>query len=290
MKLNQQEHHWLYKPRLWYGMNSIEVALKKLFSNQIDPNLHEVFDSIETYCMFIGYPRSGHSLIGSILDAHPDAIISHELDALKFIKAGFTKKQIFYLILKNSNAFTNDGRKWFEYSYQIPNQWHGKFRSLKVIGDKKGGGSTRRFSNNPKLIEDLFSTIDTKKIKFIHVFRNPYDNIISILKNFANIRLKKSIDFYFHLCKSNENLKNRLKNIIDIRFESFINDPKNYLKKICEFLDLDTLTDYIDDCSSIIFKSPIKRRFDINWSSEHIDIVKNKMKEFDFLKEYSFQD
>jgi hypothetical protein len=39
--------------------------------------------------MFIGYLRSGHSLIASLLDAHPNAIATHELDALKFVGARF---------------------------------------------------------------------------------------------------------------------------------------------------------------------------------------------------------
>jgi hypothetical protein len=39
--------------------------------------------------MFIGYLRSGHSLIASLLDAHPNPIATHELDALKFVGARF---------------------------------------------------------------------------------------------------------------------------------------------------------------------------------------------------------
>ena len=46
-------------------------------------------DGVETYCMFIGYLRSGHRLIASLLDAHPNAIATHELDALKFVGARF---------------------------------------------------------------------------------------------------------------------------------------------------------------------------------------------------------
>jgi len=290
MKFEPLNYYWLYDPRIWFGMNPIEVALLKLFSSQIDPKFLKLFDDIETYCMFIGYPRSGHTIIGSILDAHPDAIIAHELDVLKYIKAGFTDKQIFYLILKNSSAFTKAGRKWGDYSYLIPNQWNGKFRRLKVIGDKKGGLSTQRISKNPKFVEELYNIIDIKKIKVIHVFRNPYDNITTISRKHFNNNLKKSIYFYFSLCKTNEDLKNQIKNIIDIRHESFINDPKNCLKKICEFLELDTPTDYLDDCSSIVFGNPRKRRFDIHWSSEYINIVKNKMDEFDYLKGYSFHE
>src|SRR4051812_27120158 len=62
----------------------------------------KLFDGVRKYCMFIGYPRSGHSLIGSLLDAHSNAIIAHELDALKFIGAGCDKNQLYQLLLDNS--------------------------------------------------------------------------------------------------------------------------------------------------------------------------------------------
>ena len=48
------------------------------------------FEKLQAYCMFIGYPRSGHSLVGSLLDAHPNIIIAHELNALQFVVAGCT--------------------------------------------------------------------------------------------------------------------------------------------------------------------------------------------------------
>ena len=58
-----------------------------------------IFKDVDTYCMFLGYPRSGHSLVGSLIDAHQEAIIAHELDALLFLQNGFSKFQLFYLIL-----------------------------------------------------------------------------------------------------------------------------------------------------------------------------------------------
>ncbi len=42
------------------------------------------FRSVETYCMFIGNPKSGHSLVGFLLNAHNNAVISHELNALAY--------------------------------------------------------------------------------------------------------------------------------------------------------------------------------------------------------------
>ena len=34
--------------------------------------------------MFIGYPRSSHSLVGAILGAHPEIIIPHQYDVIKY--------------------------------------------------------------------------------------------------------------------------------------------------------------------------------------------------------------
>ena len=61
--------------------------------------------------MFIGYPRSGHSLIGVLLDAHPNTIISHELGALKYLHTGFSKGQIYHLLLEKSRLCAKGAHK-----------------------------------------------------------------------------------------------------------------------------------------------------------------------------------
>ena len=102
-------------------MNGVRGAIARI----LDPSLlawaylssyykgrenRKLFDNVQTYCVFIGYPRSGHSLVGSLLDAHPNVIIAHELDALKFVKAGFDKHQLYQLLLENSRRFVRGGR------------------------------------------------------------------------------------------------------------------------------------------------------------------------------------
>ena len=44
----------------------------------------DTLSQLERFCLFVGYPRSGHSLVGSLLDAHPDIAISHELHVLRY--------------------------------------------------------------------------------------------------------------------------------------------------------------------------------------------------------------
>jgi hypothetical protein len=57
------------------------------------------FENVGTYFMFIGYPRSGHSLIGSLLDAHPNIVCAHELGVLRYLLCRFRRDQIFSLLL-----------------------------------------------------------------------------------------------------------------------------------------------------------------------------------------------
>jgi hypothetical protein len=57
-------------------------------------------------------PRSGHSLIDSLLDAHPNAIVARELDASKFVGAGFGKHQIYELLIGNLRRFAQRGGEW----------------------------------------------------------------------------------------------------------------------------------------------------------------------------------
>lgn len=255
----------------------------------------ELFERVETYCMFIGYPRSGHSLIGSLLDAHPCAIIAHELDALKFVEAGFGKRQLYQLLLGNSQRFARRGREWSGYAYEVPHQWQGRFDKLRVIGDKKGGRSTLWLAENPALLSRLQKTVATG-VKFIHVIRNPYDNIATMhqraLENNQNPILRSTIEDYFFRCEANANLKKRLENnaVIDVRHESLIEDPKALLRELCGFLGLGYEEDYLEDCASIVLRSPHKSRYEVEWNAEALAAVRAGIRRFDFLKGYSYED
>ncbi len=274
-------------------INEAVVYLTSLFYGL---KYRKLFKNIETYCMFIGYARSGHSLIGSLLDAHENIIIAHELNVLKYISNGYNRNQIFYLLLKNSNKeLTVRKRISSGYSYYVDNQWQGSYSKLRIIGDKKGGGSSQIIANNTKLLKKLKTTIGLK-IKCIHIIRNPYDNISTIAKrknsltNVVSADIQRAIDFYFSKVETVAKIKDEKSlDIIDIRHEDFIDNPKMYLNKICKFIGANPSTEYLNDCSNIIFKKSHKSRYDINWSGELIEIVKNRILKYPFLKGYSYE-
>jgi hypothetical protein len=55
-------------------------------------------DRVGSFCLFIGHGRSGGTLAGALLNAHPNAVITNELDALSYIDQGLTQRQLFHLI------------------------------------------------------------------------------------------------------------------------------------------------------------------------------------------------
>jgi hypothetical protein len=248
--------------------------------------------------MFIGYPRSGHSLVGALIDAHPNVIIGNELNALKYLEEGFNRWQIYYLLLEYSRFFSEPkkcrvppylipkGRA----KYQIPNQFNGKFKSLKIIGDKRGGGTTRKLSTQPELLQRLREEINLP-LKFIHVVRNPYDNITTMFIKNPSKSLQDTINRYFDLAETNDIVLKMIDNreVFQINLEDLIANAKAVLEQLFEaFLHLPVTIEYLQDCTDIIFASPNKTRFKIEWSEEAIQQVQERLEKIDFLKHYSY--
>lgn len=270
------------------AMNLAMVYPKSLYGGYRDRKL---FEDVGAYCMFIGYPRSGHSLIGALLDAHPDMIIAHELGVLEYVHAGFSKRQIYHLLLERSQLFEGGRKKRVGYSYEVSNQWQGRYKKIQIIGDKHGEGAILRLRARPWLLQRLRNVTD-ERIKFIHVLRNPYDIITALYKlKDRRMGMGESIEYYFSLCKTVMDIKNQIKDeyLFELRHELFIDSPKTHLKEICLFLGIDAPNDYLNDCASIVFKTPHKRRYDTKWSRELIDIVKDRIDEFPFLHGYSYE-
>lgn len=251
------------------------------------------FDDIATYCMFVGYARSGHSLIGALLDAHPNVIIADQLDALECIQAGIGKHDLFAQLLHNSQSSVARGRARGGHAYAVPGQWQGRFTTLRVIGDKKGQRATLRLREDPELLRTLEQMIGLP-VKLFHVIRNPYDNIATKYvkrSRHGPVDLRGLIEEHFGLCQTVAEIKRRLNNgnMFDLHHESMVENPIRSLRALCEFLGINCPDDYVTACARIVFSSPNKSRHDIEWSQDNIEFVRARMALYDFLSGYSFE-
>jgi Sulfotransferase family len=254
------------------------------FKNRAD------FKDIETFFLFIGYPRSGHTLIGSLLDAHQNIACGHELSVLNYLLAGFSKRQIFYLLTRSSKSFTRQGRRWNGYSYLVRGQWQGIVNGIRIIGDKKGGGTTVRMKSHPQALNRM-NKIMGKQTRYIHVIRNPFDNITTISQKHG-MPLDESIEYYFSLCETVQWIKSKIcmSFYFEMKHESFIKDPFKELNKLCQFLGTGANKDYLTACSAIVFPSPRKTRKYLAWNTKQIRSVEKKMAAISYLNDYAYDD
>ena len=266
------------------------LADRYLRSYLLSRTYRGIFRGVHTYCMFLGYPRSGHSLVGSLLDAHPHAIIAHELHALRYIRYQFSRDQLFWLLLENSREFTRHGRVWTGYSYRVPGQWQGQFSELRVIGDKRGGTSVREFRRRPWLLEELRRRV-ALPLRFIHVVRNPYDNVATIhAKNDQGRPLEYALQHYLGMTRGILELKRHLSEneILDLRHEDLIADPESKLETLCRFLGLAPDPSYLRACANIVFRVPHYTRHEVHWTRDLLARAERDFTELPFLSGYSF--
>lgn len=258
------------------------------------------YNKLESFCLFIGYPRSGHSLIASLLDAHPNMLIGMEWCVMSHLLQKYHQKQIFYSIWKNSVYFkTKKDNTWTGYSYKVPNSWQGNFNQLKVIGDKKGGRTTLFIKDYPNLLPKLEKTVSVK-VKLIHVIRNPFDIITTMTirsHQRKNLKLPPTpsdllpfINGFFTRADVILNLKTQDKyKIYDLYNEQFINNPKAELKLLIKYLGLPSEEEYINNCCSIVYTEPHLSRKKVEWTNDLIHFVEQKLLDYPFLSHYRFK-
>lgn len=247
------------------------------------------FEPLRAFCLFIGYPRSGHSLIGSLLDAHENIVIAHELNALKFIDvADFGGPELYWLMLENSRLFAEFGRRWAEYAYQVPGQYQGTFRELRVIGDKKGGGTTRLLHRKPQLLDRLRAIVPLP-LRVIHVTRNPFDSIATMARKDSGT-IERAAEFYLSLCEANRAIIGRLGSdtVMHLRHEDIIGDPRGTLASLCGFLGVPAGADYLSACAGIVSERPGRARDGAAWSAPLRGEVEAAIARYPFLSRYSF--
>lgn len=257
---------------------------------------YPAFSGLQTFILFVGYPRSGHSLLGAILDAHPQAIVSHELDAIDQLKKGATQLELYQAIVDQAQAFKAEGRKWMGYSYQIPGTEQGWSEQLTHIGDKRGGTTARHLENDWSMLEKIQSW--GLNLKIIHLTRNPFDCISTSIRkreanqghSFSNAEVRRKINHFFRKAKSVHGLiQSGQYKVYTLTHEKMIGDFHAEMTSLLQFLGLPPLPDYLAACERAIWSGPNKsRNTSPHWSAENRAYVQEQMSEFPFFSQYTF--
>lgn len=282
---------------------------------------------LETFVFFIGYPRSGHSIVASCLDAHPDAVIAHEYNLFaKLLQPEgqqqlFNRSTLFTSLYQNSLKQSQAGwrsdlqkfsRKGYSLRLNSSESWQGKFRRLKVIGDKSGGMTTHVYRDVPKAFLKVYNTLERTvqiPIKVLHIVRNPYDIIatkllyrLSIEKsktkaNYSAANPLKDVQATMQAAKALESeakavyeltaKKKLFKDILEIHNADFILKTEETMKQLCEFLNLECSPSFLQLCASVVYSKPSRSRVAVEWSGPARKFIDQMIAQYPFFNRYS---
>lgn len=264
-----------------YGM------LQDVWSAWLRRRMAGTFAGVERFCLFVGYPRSGHSLIGALLNAHRDAVVAHELDVPPLILAGCSRDELYARIIARSRWFHLRGDR-SNYDYRVPDQWQGRFARLRVIGDKRGGAVTRCLGQHPDFLARVRALVGVP-LRLIHVVRNPFDNVAAI-SLWQHLSLEDSARFYFDHCAVTAGLATLCAEdeLLTVHHEEMLRDPAATLARLCASLGLDPDPGYVASCCSIVFPQPTQTRHKVAWPDGLIDSVAARARSFPQLAGYAF--
>ncbi len=244
---------------------------------------------VETFFLMLGYARSGSTLVGSLLDAHPDMVVAHEADILRYVRSGVSRSQLFAILLERDRQFGRIERQWHGFDYTVPGGFQGRFTTLRVIGDKHAGRATRALGHDPQLLERLRARVRVP-IRVLHVTRNPFDNIASIARS-RSLALSPAIDVYEKLSALADSVRGRLapSELLDLRYESMVADPAGRLSEVCTFVGVEGPADYLEACAAMIEPGVRERRRKTPWSAHERRRVDELIAGRPMLAGYSFE-
>jgi Sulfotransferase family len=256
----------------------------------LDARKNPKFDDLKHFSLFIGYARSGHTLVGTMLNAHPEVVIAHELDAIRFVRHRFSRAQLYSLLLERDRQFGSNGRAWSGYQYEIPDQFQGRFERLRVLGDKRARSSVLQIANDPTLLDRLRRRVRVP-IRVLHVTRNPFDSIATEARR-HNMSLTESTQWYEQICRAVRDVRPLLdpSELRDVRYETFVGDTATSLTELCHFIDVEPSAPYLEACAGIVWPRAGRSRDAVDWTASERQGVDRLIETYDVLHSYSFDE
>ena len=269
-------------------------------------------DGLQSFVFFVGWARSCSSIVGSLLDAHPNMIVAHEYFTFSKLvhRPELRNRSILFNKLYNrsyenavegcrTNKTTAKG-----YDFNMIGSWHGRFSNLKVIGDKAGRNSVQQLSKNGRKFYEQFRRDVKLPLKPLHVIRNPFDIIATTVLYMANSAPGKIAATPTNKFTDFNSLKRATQEIIqlsndimhmlpDLKLsphqvycDDLIADPIKTVSDICDYLEVECSAEYLQMCDDKIFKEPSMSRNLVTWDPKTLPSLTNDLKKFPFFSRY----
>jgi len=247
------------------------------------------FDDLRAFLLFVGNPRCGTTLVRSLINASPEALLAVEVDVMQYLHEDFNT--VLGRIIENHDLFARNP-VWTSYDYSVPAAPKPGAAKIRVIGDKQSVAASRAINADPALLPRLRQWCPLP-IRWIHCVRNPYDRIARgiIYRQTTDMpRIGNPLENLLRAWRANERGALQAAEFAGARsfhriyLEDLIADPVRELRALAEFLELDP--GWIEAARARVFERPHLTRLKVQWTPELIANVQAGIEELPHLHRY----
>jgi hypothetical protein len=251
------------------------------------------FADVRAFVLFVGHMKSGTTLAGAMLDAHPDAIVADEVDVLRHAEQGYVREELFHLLARGAEGEAAKGRVTARrldggYALAVPGWSQGTGERPRVIGDGRAGPTTQALADDPALLDRFRALLGPGiELRVIHAIRNPFEPIaLSVLRGKRTV--DEAIDRYVARCEAVERVLATLPpgDVWPLRYEDLVADPRQRIGELCAYLGLPVPEGYLDACAALVRTAPARDRDRIAWTPAQVERVRACIAAHGFLSTY----
>lgn len=270
------------------GFRRVLIIRKRRLAEAARRESPSALDSIATMCVLIGHTKSGGSLLGAMLDAHPSVVFGDEVDVLELCSAGFTPDQIFRTLERSASREAMGGRvtarRLGGYSLSMPG-WQGIHDRPTVAGVSRAGPTTRVLADSEGALEDFLGTFADHRVVALHVVRRPHDSVAAMVLR-SGRSLEDAIADYTEQCVRLEHLRDRLPDVVTVHYRELIESTSDVVRRILDHLSVEVIDSHIDSCVSLVDPGMTPESELIDWDAPAVDALAALAQRFDFLEPY----
>lgn len=242
-----------------------------------------MFDAVDSCCLIVGCGRSGSTILGAILDAHPEVICANESRASANFWRGYDRDSLFTELHENALAQRASGRQSEGYTYAIAAG--NEDAPIRVVADKTWNPALVMLHGRATLIAEL-GEMTGVPIRFLHAIRNPWD-VIATMHLRSGATLADRAHWYFIFCDAATALMQRGDlEWMDVHHEALIDAPRDHVAAITAFLGLEADAQFIEACAATINTEPSRSRERVDWPADVAALIESRMPQYPFLERY----
>jgi hypothetical protein len=216
----------------------------------------------------VGCPRSGNTLLGCILNKHPDLLIFFEQTFYSslhrkwayYVKKGEDRRAVFLRLATEScadllQASGTTEEEVGEAVCSVEPEWKYMLNAFVAVIGENGKPSAVRFGDKTPHHVAYINAIkeDYPDAQFLLAYRDPRDTVYSMSKaSFPHTTDKPLLNAlvarqYYEAIPGGIESAKRDRSVKVIKYEDVVADPVAEIKKICEFVEIEYLDDMVQE-------------------------------------------